>query len=191
MKKTTYIASTLLFAFGLAACSFSSSDETSSPQENESGAMSTFQKAFSLGKKTSANQSETTETWCPSVDIRKGGANIRLGSASNVNTQLTIRHVARECILQNDNTTRVKVGVIGFALLGPGGKARSLRAPVHIVIRDKGRILTQRVSSPTVQISPSTGRGEFVIVEDNFIIPAQSVNTFEIELGLSSGKTRY
>ncbi len=184
MGKLRLTAVSVLLAFGVSACSLSSdnSQESSGEESNSPGVMSSLRNSFSLNKSQNLDAGETADTWCPPVDVMKDGANLKVGNA-----QLTLRHFARECVLLPNKTVRVKVGVVGFALLSQSGRPGSLRAPVHILIKDGDSILGQRVSSPSVVIPPGTARGEFILVEENFIVPEGSINSFDIEIGLSSG----
>lgn len=190
MRKLRVSVFCVLAALGLSACSWSSGSGSENSGSTESGVMSSFRETFSIGKRVDLANGETTDTWCPPVDVMKGGSILRTGSSAQVSTQLTLRHFARECVLQADNNVRVKVGVMGFALLGPGGRAGTLRAPVHIVIKDGEKIIAQRMNSSTVTIPQGRAQGEFIMVEDNIIVPAAHANSFEIEVGLAAGRRR-
>jgi len=191
MKKLSVYTLCSALALSVSACSWTSE----SGSEGESGGavsstMASFRNAFSFGKAPQMREGESVDTWCPPIDVSEGGANIRIGSRDTVSTQVTLRHFSRECILQQDDNVRVKVGVLGYALLGPGGRAGTIRAPVHMIIKDGNKIIAQRVSSPSVSISGDTARGEFYVVEDNIIVPAASAYSFEIEVGLGSGRKK-
>ncbi len=124
---------------------------------------------------------------CPQVMIADGGAALRLGGpdASAVRHQMSITNVARECTPGAPGSGyRLKVGVEGMALLGPaGGGARSMTAPVQIVVKDGDRIIAQRSRSVAITIPAGQAQTSFIAIEDGIVVPGGVAPTVEVGLG--------
>ena len=192
MKKLLTYAFCAVAALSLSACSSrpsGESDPAAAPSsQSDSGLMSSFRDAFSIGKVPPMNPGETIDTWCPPVDTTEGGANIRNGTGSNVTTQISLRHFARECVLLPDNTVRVKVGLMGLVILGPAGRPGTIQVPVHITVKHGNTVIAQRTPASSVVISPETSRGEFIVVEENIMVPEEANQAFSIEIGLRGSR---
>ena len=123
---------------------------------------------------------------CPQVDIADGGAALRAGtSADSVRNQITIANVARECVGQPDGSVRLKVGVEGRVLLGPGGSAGRYTAPVRIVVKRNDRVFASRSLAVPVTVPAGETQATFALVETNLAVPP-GVGEYEIEVGLGS-----
>ncbi|HEY8564167.1 MAG TPA: hypothetical protein VIL65_01610 [Beijerinckiaceae bacterium] len=123
---------------------------------------------------------------CPQVDIADGGAALRAGtSADSVRNQITISNVARECIGQPDGSVRLRVGVEGRVLLGPGGAAGRYTAPVRITVKRNDRVFASRALSVPVTVPAGETQATFAIVESDLAVPP-GIDGYEIEVGLGS-----
>ena len=129
------------------------------------------------------------EAYCPIVDIFEGGAALnayggRTGDSQALRHQLSIVDVARECTGQPDGSIRLKVGVEGRALIGPaGGAGGRFEAPVRFDVKVGDKIILSRARR--VPVSVTGAQGEFIVVEDNIVVPANA-GEYEIEVGLGS-----
>ena len=127
------------------------------------------------------------EVTCPPVTIPHGAASInsyaggRAGAPEALRNQISIVNVARECMLRPDGSIVVKVGVEGRGLVGPGGSAARMEAPVRIVIKRDEKTVAS--ASRRASVDLSKGQGSFLIVEEGLVVPA-GTKEFEIEVGL-------
>ena len=122
------------------------------------------------------------EAPCPIVDVIEGGAAIRVGA-----TQISLGELARECVVNEDKSLSVKVGVEGRVLLGPGGTGGSFTAPLRINIKVGDRVIATRSRTVAVAIPPGQAQGFFNVVESGFVVPNQYAEDYEIEVGLAGG----
>lgn len=127
------------------------------------------------------------EVDCPQVMIADGGAALRLGGAdaASVRHQVSIVNVARECSnpLPGGSYT-LKVGIEGMALLGPAGaNARSMTAPIQIVVKDGDRIIAQRSRSVAVTIPQGQAQAPFTVIEEGIAVPGGTAPRVEVGLG--------
>lgn len=128
---------------------------------------------------------------CPVVDVGEGGAAIRsvAGKSSDagaVRSQISIAHVARECIARPDGSVGVKVGVEGRALAGPGGSVGRTEVPVYFILKRGDRVLAARSRRVPVKLDPDGTSGSFIVVEDQLAAPPGVGTEFEIETGLGN-----
>jgi hypothetical protein len=122
---------------------------------------------------------------CPPVTVGEGGAALRAvaGGEGAIRSQISIANVARECTGREDGSIVVKVGVEGRALLGPGGSPGRFEAPVTIELKRGERVLSRRTVRAPVTIPSGRFEQNFVIVEDNFVVPPET-GEFDIEVSL-------
>ena len=155
----------------LAGCNTTSGDDGS-------GGVGDF---FSFGGSSgsSAVGEPSPDTYCPRVDVAEGGASISAGGG-----QAVLRRFARECLLMPDGTVTVKVGVMGLVLSGPNGRVGGFSVPVRVVLKDGEKILAQRAKTASSTPLPGAAQGEFTVVEENLVVPAEHINSFEIEVSL-------
>jgi hypothetical protein len=132
-----------------------------------------------------ARSQEIEDVYCPQIDVLEGGSTLRTGGG-----QIVLGQMARECVGQPDGTTLVRIGVEGRALLTAGGGGGRYAAPVRIVVKRGSTVFANRSRSVAVAIPAGDTHGSFSIVEENIVIPAASVNDFEIEVGLGAGGRR-
>jgi hypothetical protein len=131
------------------------------------------------------------EVECPSVDIASGGAALRTlasrgSEGESVRSQISITETARECAAAPGGGTKVKVGVEGRVLLGPGGVGGTYETNVNFVLKRGDRILASRTRRVAASVPAGDTQGSFVVVEDGLVAPA-GTGEFEIEVGLGSG----
>jgi hypothetical protein len=131
-----------------------------------------------------ARPQQIEDVYCPQIDVFEGGSTLRTGGS-----QIVLGQMARECVGQPDGTTLVRIGVEGRALLTAGGGGR-YAAPVRIVVKRGSTVFANRSRSVGVAIPAGDTQGSFSIIEENIVIPAASVNDFEIEVGLGAGGRR-
>ncbi|WP_414475046.1 hypothetical protein [Microvirga sp. M2] len=126
------------------------------------------------------------DVYCPPVTVFEGGSTIRSGDSSSPRSQIAIANLARECVGQPDGSTLVKVGVEARALLGSGGSAGRYNVPVQFVVKDGSTVIANRSRSGVATIPAGSTQASVTVVEDNIVVPAALVNTFEIEVGLGA-----
>lgn len=129
---------------------------------------------------------------CPAVDVLPGGAAIRsyAGAQANANlrSQVSIGTVARECVVAEDGTFLIKVGVEVRGLLGPRGAPGRLDAPVRIVLRNNSETFAERRARASVTIAQGATQASAVIVEEGMRVPARVGDNYLIEVGLEGGR---
>ncbi|MBV9076362.1 MAG: hypothetical protein JO048_02630 [Methylobacteriaceae bacterium] len=141
----------------------------------------TFRNLFLFGGTTvppAAGKPDLDVFDCPPVTVSEGGAARKVGS-----NQVTIANVARECRGREDGATLVKVGIEGRALLGPGGASGRFDAPVTIQLKRGDTVLASRSARAAVAIPPGETSKNFIVIEDNFVVPA-GTGEFDIEVSL-------
>jgi len=110
---------------------------------------------------------------CPTVDVRDGGASLRVGGAENatVRYQFDIVQTARECAPQGDHFS-LKVGVSGHLLIGPAGSPGVYSAPLQItVVREVDQ---KPAYSKTYKVEADTAGGAqapFQLVSEPIVLP--------------------
>jgi hypothetical protein len=172
-KRTGWVATALLLAVGLVGC-------TSTGSEGGSTLLGLSSSAATAPVVAQSGLAEVRD--CPAVDVVDGGAALRVGSG-----QITIANVARECGERPDGAIVVKVGVEGRLLLGPGGGGSARAdAPVTITIKRNDRVFASRSRRVPVSVVPGEFGGNFVVVEDNLVVPP-GTDGFEIVVGLGAG----
>lgn len=126
---------------------------------------------------------------CPSVSIIDGGSTIRSyagrSETSQLRHQISIGQTARECHIQHNGSVKVRVGVEGRAILGPGGSPRKFEVPVTILLKRDERIIVQQNRRASVVIPSGDTLGTFILVEDGLILP-DATQSFDIEVGLGT-----
>ena len=110
------------------------------------------------------------EMECPKVDIREGGTNYRQSADKAVKVQFTIRNVARECATVGDSTV-MKIGIEGIALLGAAGKPGPTSAPLTILVTRGDKTIVTRASSAKANIPADEEQSLFRVIEDGIKIP--------------------
>jgi hypothetical protein len=178
----------------IAACLAVSACSSTSPEE---GMGSSMLRALYYGgaARPSVPAADPSDVACPAVSIAPGGAAInsyaggRAGGPEALRNQLSIVNVARECRGRPDGSIVVKVGVEGRALIGPGGSAGRLEAPVRFAIKRDERVLVSTTRRANVALTAGEMQGSFLVVEESLVVPA-GMTDFEIEVGLGgSGAT--
>lgn len=128
-----------------------------------------------------ARQGVVEAAHCPGVLVTDGRSAIRSGA-----NQVSIAHVARECLQQPNGTVVVKVGVEGRALLGPGGSSARFTVPVNFALKVGDRVLVSRVKRVSVAVPPGETQASFLAIEGGMSVPA-GTGEFDIEVGLGGG----
>ncbi len=136
-----------------------------------------------------AQAAETRDVYCPTVEVMDGGAVIQArggGDAGSIRSQIALGDLARECVGQPDGTTLVRVGVEARALLGTGGSAGRYDVPVQIIVKDGSTVFANRSRRVAAAIPAGQTQTTVSIVEEGIVVPAASVDSFEIEVGLGA-----
>lgn len=173
-----------------------SSSQPAAPVEQQQGAGATLRNQLLYAGPTVPQSQQPgfhitdKERGCPAIDILENGAGYRgSGSgaqASQVTYQASITTTARECIFQG-NQLRLRVGVEGRVLLGPGGKAGTFSVPVRIVVKRRADVVAQRFSRVSVSIPAGETQNDFAYVEENLVVPMSENDPgdeFDIYIGL-------
>ncbi len=131
---------------------------------------------------------ESRDVYCPPVNVIDGGSVIRIGGgdAGSVRSQVALGELARECVGQPDGTTLVRVGVEARALLGTAGSAGRYDVPVQIVVKNGSTVFANRSRRVAAAIPAGQTQTTVSIVEEGIVVPAASVDNFEIEVGLGT-----
>jgi hypothetical protein len=138
---------------------------------------------------TPAQAAATRDVYCPPVSVTDGGAVIQVrggGDAGSVRSQIALGDLARECVGQPDGSTLVRVGIEARALLGAGGSPGRYDVPVQIVVKDGSTVFASRSRRVGAAIPAGQTQTTVSVVEDGIVVPAASVDNFEIEVGLGT-----
>jgi hypothetical protein len=128
------------------------------------------------------------EVTCPQVDVPTGGAALTTtAGAGAVRSQISLANFARECTPQPDGSVVVKIGVEGRALLGPGGSAGRLDAPLRFILKTGETVIASRAKRVPVTIPSGETQAGFTVVEEGFVVPKQHAQDFAIEVALGAG----
>lgn len=180
------VGALVLTAASLAACSPTSGD----------GAGSSIANVFLYGGTTVPPPMELPQfdAPCPQVDILPESAAIRSYAGAQANTnlrsQVAIANVARECVVADDGSFNIKVGVELRALLGPRGAPGRFDAPLRIVLRDNSQTFDERRARASVSIPPGSTQASVVIVEEGMRVPSSAGDNYLIEIGIEGGGRR-
>jgi hypothetical protein len=132
------------------------------------------------------------DAYCPWVSVIEGGAAIRAysggrtGDASALRHQISLGHLARECVSQEDGSILVKVGVEARALLGPTGSPGRFDVPVTVMLKRGDRILSSKTQRVSLSVPPGDTQGRVVVVQDGLVVPPKT-GEYEIDVGLVAG----
>lgn len=130
---------------------------------------------------------------CPTVDVREGGAALRVGGPDNasVRYQFNIGDTARQCDPAGPGQASIKIGVAGDLVIGQAGSAGTFSAPVNITITqdaDKKAVFSKTYN---VQVTSTSGSlGQFRVVTDPIVVPMptlQLADVYTITVGFGSG----
>ncbi|MEE1654629.1 hypothetical protein VB618_00350 [Microvirga sp. CF3062] len=137
---------------------------------------------------TPRQAAETRDVYCPTVEVMDGGSVIRIGGgdSGSVRSQIALGDLARECVGQPDGSTLVRVGVEARALLGAGGSAGRYDVPVQIVVKDGSSVFANRSRRVAAAIPAGQTQTTVSVIEEGIVVPAASVDSFEIEVGLGT-----
>ncbi|MBV1705353.1 MAG: hypothetical protein KGQ28_11165, partial [Hyphomicrobiales bacterium] len=107
-----------------------------------------------------------------------------------VRYQFSLGDYARSCQVQA-KTLAIKVGVRGFALLGPKGSAGAYRAPLRVAIRREsdGKVAFSKVYAVSASIDAATGQAPFELVVPDIALPdlGDPSSDYTILVGFDSG----
>jgi hypothetical protein len=173
-----------------------SSSQATTPVEQQQGAGSTVRNHLLYGGSTVPQAQQPgfhivdRQRGCPAIDILENGAGYRgAGSgaqSSQVTYQASITGSARECFFEAGQL-RLRVGVEGRVLLGPGGRPGAFSVPLRIVVKRRAEVVTQRFNRLNVNIPAGETQGEFAFVEENITVPTSDVDPadeFDVYIGL-------
>lgn len=135
---------------------------------------------------------------CPTVDVREGGAALRVGGPDNasVRHQFNIGDTARQCDPAGPGQASITIGVAGDLVIGPAGSPGTFSAPLTIAIvqdSDKKTVFSKTYS---VQVTSAGGSlGHFRIVTDPVPVAMPTlqladVYTITVGFGSSGGGER-
>jgi hypothetical protein len=173
-------SSAMLGLLLLAGCS-------SAPSLDTASAGSTLRNLFLYGGTTvppAAQKPPEDDVECPIVDVIEGGSSLRAYIGQTLRHQLSIVQTARECSAGVNGGTRLRVGVEGRILLGPGGASGRFDAPMRVRVKQGDKVVFDRTQRVMAEVPGGASQGSFVTIEDNINVPA---GDFEIEVGLGSG----
>jgi hypothetical protein len=130
---------------------------------------------------------------CPVIVLEDGAQMIRSpanADAASVHHQLSIKSVARECIVESDHLL-IKVGVEGDAMLGPVGSPGAYGGAVRVALRrtKDDSILASRNYRVNAAIPTGATRTDFRFLADPISAPpsAKPQDDYEIVVGFTAG----
>ncbi len=146
-----------------------------------------------LGGKKEAPQAPGATADCPVIAAEDGAQMLRSpagADAASVHHQVSIKNIARECVVQGDQLV-IRVGVEGDAMLGPAGAPGSFGGTIRVALRrtkDESIIAskTYRVNA----VIPAGGvRADFSLLADPLTTPAsgKAQDEYEILVGFTEG----
>lgn len=176
----------------------SSSSQATTPVEQQQGAGATVRNHLLYGGPTVPQSQQPgfhiidRQRGCPALDILENAAGYRgSGSgaqASQVTYQASITSSVRECIFEG-NQLRLRIGVEGRVLLGPGGRPGAFTIPLRVVVKRRADIVTQRFNRITVTVPAGETYAEFAVVEENITVPTSEIDPadeFDVYVGLDA-----
>jgi hypothetical protein len=124
--------------------------------------------------------------YCPSLDVRTGASTWSVSAAkpreepspTTVRYQGSFGQMARECLVVDKKTMRIRVGVEGRVIVGPAGGPGSLSLPLRLAVVHEGptpkTIWTQFYRIP-VTVPADATNVPFTVLEDiQFPLPSES-----------------
>ncbi|WP_363349867.1 hypothetical protein [Methylocystis echinoides] len=146
-----------------------------------------------LGGKKESPQTPGATTDCPVIVAEDGAQMLRApagADAASVHHQVSIKNIARECILNGDQIV-IRVGVEGDAMLGPAGAPGSYGGTIRVALRQTKD--DSIVSSKNYRINaviPANGtRADFSLLAEPLSAPAngKAQEEYEVLVGFTEG----
>ncbi|MCC6890148.1 MAG: hypothetical protein IT536_16585 [Hyphomicrobiales bacterium] len=124
-----------------------------------------------------APQGVSLEDDCPPVDIRTGAGTLAIAAkaqqptANDLRYQFTFVEMARQCFVDSGNL-RMRVGVLGRAVVGPAGAPPEVVAPIRYAVVQEGvtpKTITTKVRR--VPVALGSGNVTFTDIEEDLSFP--------------------
>jgi hypothetical protein len=146
-----------------------------------------------LGGKKDAPQAPGATPDCPVIAAEPGAQMIRApdgADAATVHHQVSIKNIARECILEGDQIV-IRVGVEGDAMIGPAGSPGSYGGTIRVALRrtKDDSIVSTKNYRINATIPAGAARADFSLLADPLSAPAtgKAVEEYEIAVGFTEG----
>lgn len=117
------------------------------------------------------------EVECPEVLVAEGQSAMRAyagadKSSAGLRNQFSFGEMSREC-RATEGKIDIRVGVSGYALLGPVGAPGSFQAPVRISVRrdSDGQTVQSKTYRVAATIAPGQAQAAFTLVSDPLTVP--------------------
>ncbi len=146
-----------------------------------------------LGGKKDAPQAPGATADCPVIAAEPGAQMIRSpagADAASVHHQVSIKNIARECIVNGDQIV-IRVGVEGDAMLGPAGAPGSYGGTIRVALRQvkDESIVASKNYRINATIPAGAARADFSFLADPLSAPAngKALEEYEIVVGFTEG----
>ncbi|GLI94454.1 hypothetical protein [Methylocystis echinoides] len=130
---------------------------------------------------------------CPVIVAEEGGQMLRApagAEAAAVHHQVSIKEIARECIVEGDHVL-IRVGVEGDAVLGPTGAPGTYGGTIRVALRKThdDSILNSKNYRISATIPAGGARADFRLLAEPIAAPpsAKAQDDFEILVGFTEG----
>lgn len=146
-----------------------------------------------LGGKKDAPQAPGATADCPVIAAEPGAQMIRSpegADAASVHHQVSIKNIARECILEGDQIV-IRVGVEGDAMIGPAGAPGAYGGTIRVALRrtKDDSIVASKNYRISAAIPAGAARADFSLLADPLSAPStgKAVEEYEISVGFTEG----
>jgi hypothetical protein len=130
---------------------------------------------------------------CPVIVAEDGAQMVRTpagAEAAAVHHQVSIKEIARECIVEGDHVI-IRVGIEGDAMLGPTGAPGSYGATIRVALRktQDDSIVTTKNYKVSATIPAGAARADFRLLADPISAPPspKAQDEYEILVGFTDG----
>ncbi|MER2605647.1 MAG: hypothetical protein ABTQ29_07460 [Siculibacillus sp.] len=126
---------------------------------------------------------------CPNAEVRDGTEVMpiweptRPGEPQKVRFQAGVQRVARDCEAFGDGL-KVRVGVAGRVLSGPGGASGSVTVPIRVAAVVGEKVVYSKVTTATVTVQAPDYSALFSVVDDNVVMSIADSHDATIYVGL-------
>jgi hypothetical protein len=136
---------------------------------------------------------------CPGMDIRPGASTLDITvrpdqtASGDLRYQLSLERSARECRVQ-DGAMSIKVGVQGYAVLGPFGTPGSVDVPLRYAVVREGpqpKVIVTKLKRIRATIAPGKTHAQFVDIEGGLSFPLPSnaeLTAYVVYVGFEEAK---
>ncbi len=146
-----------------------------------------------LGGKKDAPLAPGATADCPVIVAEDGAQMLRSppgAEAASVHHQVSIKNIARECIVNGDQIL-VRVGVEGDAMLGPVGAPGSYGGTIRVALRrtKDDSVIASRNYRVNAVIPAGGARADFRLLADPLAAPAtgKAQEEYDILVGFTEG----